>query len=119
CGKKPLCLEEFQLKNTVFPNKPRHSFSVACRAAATLWKNKCPSDSDIIIHIYDSPDPLMNGAIPILVIHRPLFFEIFNKNLTLFQSILGPQVTAQTLLNMLTSASASFSSTLKNNNLLI
>lgn len=123
--KKPICINGFLYEDNFFGETETHKDLVSLYLGAAVWKqvttllkdNKL--DNNLIIHIYDTPDSLASNYIHILFINKNNFVNTVQSNLSLFQYILGPEVTAKKLLNKLTDVSGDFHSILKNDKVLI
>ena len=118
---KPICVQGYY-KEDYFQNEhEQHANSVCLREGAAKWKNLKLNDknSNIIIHVYNNEDELVKNSIHILFINKKLFHETVQNNLPLFQYVLGPDITSQTLLIKLTDPNETFHSTLKNDKVLI
>lgn len=117
--KKPVCIHGYSCKDSFAVGFPLHRQAVALREGARIWKKISNEPSDILIHIYDTEDPLVPGYRHIAVIHVPLFHQTVNRNLPLFQYVLGPSVTSDKLLEALISPGQAFHSVLKGDKVLI
>ncbi len=118
-NKKPVCVEGYFSKDPLPVNSTTHRQSTALRAGAGIWKDLVDSPSDVIIHICNREDPRIPGYIHVLVINIPLFHQVVNESLPLFQYVLGPAVTSQALLDALLSNRQTFYSLLKGDKVLI
>ncbi|MDP1834893.1 MAG: FKBP-type peptidyl-prolyl cis-trans isomerase [Chlamydiales bacterium] len=118
-GQKPVCVEAYFSKDPLPVNSSAHKQSTALRAGAKIWKDLADSPSDTIIHVCDKEDPQLPRYIHLLVINKPLFYKVVDENLPLFQYVLGPAVTSQTLLDELLSNHQTIYSLLKGNKVLI
>lgn len=120
-GKKPVCINGYNLKDRFRLETDLHKMSVYLREGARVWKklHLGKSESNIIIHIYDNEDSLAENWVHILVINRELFVKTVNANLSLFQYVLGPTITPLALLEKLTDSKQTFHGVLKNDKVLI
>ena len=118
-NQKPVCVTAYEVKDSFFVNNERHKESVALKEGSAIWKKLNKNKSDIIIHVSQSKDPQIPQFTHILVINKPLFHQIVQKNLSLFQYILGPSVTPQKLLEELVCEDQPFHALLKYDKTLI
>ena len=100
-GKKPLCFIGIKRVGRDFVGMIGHYHSVAISNGIQAWENlQLPKESkNYILHI--SSDPSEKNPV-FIMINRSAFLQAVNENLSLFQYILGPEVTAAKLLNKLT-----------------
>ncbi len=120
-GKKPVCINGFNLKDRFRLETEAHKISVYLREGARIWKkfNLGKDGSNIIVHVYDNGDSLVKNWVHVLVINRELCINTVNSNLPLFQYVLGPDMTAPGLLEQLIDPKQTFHGVLKNDKVLI
>lgn len=123
-GVKPVCLEAIEM-----PTRPVRNwcFGSQCRltqnefgAGLDAWNRlqALVQENPVTIVRYDHPDPPYHAPHSVWI-HRTAFFNAVNQNLSLFQSILGPEVNADLLYNTLCDPKKAFSPTLAHNKILI
>ncbi len=124
-GVKPICLESFEEKpvlpqtNFVFPREDSLSRnSEAIYRGMEVWRSLPVSTANSPIVNCDHFD-VNSKTREILWINREAFLDVVTQNLNLFKAILGPSVTGESLLNMLTSGQETLSSALNHNKILI
>lgn len=116
-GKKPVCITGFQALDLFGGASQSHKESVCLKEGSALWRKiSTGRRSNIIIHIYNRPE--MNWF-HVLMIDKKLFRDTVQKNLPLFQYVLGPQVTPAALLAKLTDPNETFHHVLKEDKVLI
>ncbi len=118
-GKKPVCINAFFYKDPFLVRSPLHKQSVALREGSRIWNKINEGKSDVFVHICKKEDPDIPGCLHILVINRSLFYSVVEKNLALFQYVLGPFVTPQSLFNKLLEDDQTYYSLLKKDKVLI
>lgn len=118
---KPICINGFYLHDCFTGENEGHRSSVDLREGASKWKNLNLDKlkQNIIIHCYNNEDILARRHVHILFINKKLFLSVVEKNLPLFQYVLGPDVTPIGLLNQLTDPNNSFHEVLKEDKVLI
>ncbi len=117
-NKKPVSIVGFYRKDPFLVGSELHKQSVALKEGALLWNKLEIDNQDIVIRVSGKEDPLITNWIHVLTINRSLFREVVNKSLSLFQYVLGPRVTADTLLEALCSGQT-YHSLLKGDKVLI
>lgn len=118
-GNKPVCIHGFFNKDPFSVNTIPHRHSVALREGSRIWQQLKKSDPEVMLTIAKKEDPLIPNWIHVMVIHRTLFKTVINKNLPTFQYVLGPTVTAGSLLSAITSEKITYHSLLKGDKVLI
>jgi FKBP-type peptidyl-prolyl cis-trans isomerase len=120
-GKKPVCINGYRVEDFFVQENERHITSVVLREGILKWKklNQKHRNQNIIIHVYDHEDCLIKNCIHILFINKKLFLDVVESNISLFQYVLGPDVTPISLLDKLIDPSSSFNSVLKDDKVLI
>ena len=118
-NKKPVCIHGYNFIDPFIVNTDIHKEMVALKEAASVWKKINKEKSDIIIHFCQNKDPKIPGVAHVLVINTVLFHKVVNKNLSLFQYILGPAVTSSSLLDALIHEDQPFHYLLKYDKVLI
>lgn len=118
-NQKPICITGFEFKDPFCVDTERHQEAVALRAGSSIWKKLNKEHSDIIIHISQNIDPQIPQFTHILVINKPLFYTVVNKNLSLFQYVLGPSITPEKLFEKLVCEDQPFHALLKYDKTLI
>lgn len=119
---KPVCINSFYLNDYFVNESERHRISVYLREGIKVLKKlnlKNDSQNNIIIHVYDQEDSVAKNHVHILFINKKLFLDTVRANLSLFQYVLGPEVTPMGLLNILTDAKETFHHVLKQDKVLI
>lgn len=115
---KPISIIGFFAEDHFFDETTRHKDSVILREGALVLKRLNLQSDKIAIHIYPKKDSLVDYY-HTLVINKPLFLKTVENNIALFQYILGPEVTPETLLNHLLAPNSTFHDVFKNNKVLI
>ncbi len=119
-GKKPICINGFRTVDSFSIANDTHKESVYLREGAAIWKKISDGNfSNFLIHVYDNCDSLVDNCIHILFINKQLFYQTVEKNLSLFQYVLGPDLTPESLLEKLTNSHETFHNVLKNDKVLI
>jgi len=119
-GKKPVCINGYHAKEHFFPGSPRYEHMVYFKEGMRLWKTlDLPKNNTFILHDYDINDSLAKAYIHLLFIHREHFLKTVQENISLFQYVLGPELTPELLLQKLTDPKIPFHTTLKNDKVLI
>jgi FKBP-type peptidyl-prolyl cis-trans isomerase len=120
-GKKPICINGYLIEDTFLGENERHKISVYLREGASIWKqtNNTKTDQNIIIHVYNREDSLATSYIHVLFINKNLFLNTVQSSLPLFQYVLGPEITPESLLQKLVDPNEKFHSVLKNDKVLI
>jgi len=119
--KKPVCITGFHVVDTFYGECELHKQNVCLREGAK-YLNKFKSllkNDNLMIHVYDQTEGPNDNWIRILFINRSLFLTTVKENLSLFQYVLGPEVTPEGLLDKLTCPKESFHSVLKKDEVLI
>ncbi len=118
-GEKPVCHQGYHFVDGFHAECFNHQCSVFLREGARLLNRlKLASEGDIILHCCESESKSSNW-IDILFINKPLLLKTIQENLPLFQYVLGPKVTPQSLCNALVQPKGDFSKTLKYDKVLI
>ena len=118
-GNKPACIHGFFKKDPFSVNTIPHQHSVALREGARIWQRLAISNPEVVLTIAKSEDPLIPNWIHVIAIHRSLFQNVLNKNLPLFQHVLGPTVSPEALFSALTAEKVTYHSLLKGDRVLI
>ena len=118
-GQKPVCWDEFYIDILLPPDTSNRRFLTALHEGLNIWEKHSPPHPNIIIVSHNHDRINKPNVHMFLVINRDLFFKTVNEHLTLFQSVLGPEITAIKLFETLASGKLSFPEALKNNNILI
>ena len=100
-NKKPVCIHGFFNRDPFLVDALAHKHSVALREGARMWKELAPPRRDVVIQISGQEDACIPNWIHVLAINRPLFREVVQSNLAAFQYVLGPAVSADSLLEAL------------------
>ena len=116
-NQKPMCYLRYSKKDFFSPTTSGHRFSVALKKGASIWKQTAPKNNDILICICDK-DPYADGGY-LLVVNRPLLLQTIQNNLMLFQYVLGPTVTPESLVQSLTDPAKTLYSALKDDRILV
>jgi hypothetical protein len=117
-NKKPVCIHGFYCRDPFRVNTSVHKQSVALREGARIWNKFNEKKSDIIVHICEKEDPIIPGYIHVLIINRPFLQAAVKNNLTLFQYVLGPSITPNSLVDTLLSKGQTYCTLLKENKVL-
>jgi len=88
-NKKPVCITGYESKDLFNVWTLRHKEAVSLKEGVAVWKKISKSKSDISFHVTQNLDPQLSEYTHILVIDEPLFHETINKNISLFQYVLG------------------------------
>lgn len=120
-GHKPVCIHGFNARDYFLGENESHATSTYLREGAKHWKQitKGLAPQEIILHIYEVEDSLAKNCIHILFINRSLFHKTVQENLSLFQYVLGPDITSEKLLNRLIDPKEKFHTVLRNDKVLI
>lgn len=119
-GKKPVCINGFFVQDDFGGPSEAHRNAVCLKEGASIWKQiRQKNEGNLIIHIYDQPDSLAKNHIHILFVNKELFCKTVQENLSLFQYVLGPNLTPETLLESLIDPTQTFHSVLKEDKVLI
>ncbi|NGX62185.1 MAG: hypothetical protein K940chlam9_01679 [Chlamydiae bacterium] len=110
--KKPLCLIPYSLNPSHFEPKEDHRCSTAICVAKEVLQNPRLQFDNIMFHFDDKDEYL-------LIINKKEFLKCVEKNLVLFQYLLGPNITPQSLLNSICSNETSFCETVRYDRALI
>lgn len=118
-NKKPVCIHGYDFKDPFRVKSENYKEASALKAGAKIWKKIKNENSNICIHISQNEDPQIPGIAHVLVINKPLFHQVVNQNLLLFQYVLGPKTTSQGILNALIIEDQPFHALLKYDKVLI
>ncbi|MEI8365385.1 MAG: FKBP-type peptidyl-prolyl cis-trans isomerase [Parachlamydiaceae bacterium] len=116
---KPVCIHGYNVEDNFTEEYPRHLMSVILREGALVLKNRKFCGQNILIHSYNHRDALVPHCVHILFINKKLFLDVVQHNLSLFQYVLGPEVTPKKLLDKLTDSEDSFHNVLNADKALI
>jgi FKBP-type peptidyl-prolyl cis-trans isomerase len=122
-GKKPICFMGYASIGNHSVGMMKHYSSAALQNGIKTWRKlglKFES-AGFMLHESKCSNNIIEECNKILLINKKHFIDTVNENLTLFQYILGPKVTAKALLNKLTGPNSNegMNSVLKNNKVLI
>lgn len=119
-GNKPICFQSISSGDTDSFGTMGHHMSTLLNNGLAMWeKVGLPKNSPkFILHIYQTKN-LSIGWQRILVINRSAYYRAVNENLVLFKYVLGPELTAESLLEQLISPSTDFYAVLKNDKVLV
>lgn len=117
--RKPVSINGFFQSDIDNVDTETHRASVALKEGARVWENLAFPSKNILIHVYKKNDTLVKGCKHILTINRMLFLDVVKSNIHLFQYILGPKVTPESLLDALIKPQNAFHEVLNNNKVLI
>lgn len=118
-GVKPLCVLGISSGDELGAGFDCHQMSVVLREGMDVWNNKIDplqKKTNYMIHSYNNPDAKFAEHQHVLFINKKLFLETVEKNLSLFQYVLGPSVTPEKVLEQITSKDSSFSEALGDHN---
>lgn len=120
-GKKPMCIHGFKTQDFFSGENENHHASVCLKEGAEVLKKLLPlqAKNNIVINVYNQPDTLVKNMIHVLIVNKNLFLKVVEDNLSLFQYVLGPDVTPEKLLEKLLDPNESFNFVLKNDKALI
>ena len=119
-GKKPVCINGFDAQDNFGGPSETHRNSVCLREGMNVWKRFPKNNKDnLIIHAYDQADCIVSNCIHVLLINKELFLKTVNENLSLFQYVLGPNLTPDHLLKELLDPKQTFYNVLKEDKVLI
>lgn len=72
---------------------------MSLKEGARIWKKLSPyNKGNLILHIYEQPDSHVSNSYHVLFINKELLLQAILENLSLFQYILGSNVTPESLL---------------------
>lgn len=111
-GIKPICIDSFSEETCCSGLLDWHQTSVSLWGAKKILESSLFHSKNIIIHI-DEKEKLF------YVINRRLFLDTIHSSLPLFQYVLGPTVTPESLLEAILSPDQSFFSVLHDDRVLI
>ena len=104
--KKPVCILEYSLRPQFFEEITFHDkLPVAITCAREVLERSAVKSENILFH-FDETGGLL------LIVNRRLFLETVKENLPLFQYVLGPSITPESLLTKLLSPKNGFLETL-------
>lgn len=116
---KPVCINCYTVEDDFIQKDSKHLTSVLLREGALVLKNKKFKEQNILIHTYNNNDSFVKNYVHILFINKKLFLDAVQKNLSLFQYVLGPEITPEKLLTKLTDPEETFHGVLKCDKVLI
>lgn len=110
-GEKPLSVQEFFKDELPLAINVRLiKKNSLLREGIRIWENSGLAQLDSQYVIRASKLPSADGWIDVFFINKQSFLNTINKNLPLFQYVLGPKVTSQSLLNQFLDPAQSLSS---------
>lgn len=118
-GVKPVCIMGFSNEDRFYVENEHNRIEVDLYEGIKLLDDLKLKNKELIIHVYHNPDPLVPEYRHLLIINRSLFLDTVKKNLPLFQTLLGPNVTPSALLEELLKPGASWHAPLKGSKVLI
>ncbi len=118
CGKKPMCIEGYPLTNESGALSGVDEKTFILLKGAEFWQSLqvYPDNKEYFIVSFDAKE---FGYHHLVCINRRAFLKVVNENLSLFRYVLGPTLTADSLLNELINAKDEFYKVLKNDNVLL
>jgi hypothetical protein len=120
-GNKPICIEAFPIREegSIFLAKWMHVLSLKLKKGAILWKklNLNKYSHSYILFAYEKP--VFGKWVDVVLINKKEALKVIEANLPLFQYVLGPKVTPDTLLAKLTDSNETFQSVLRDDQVLI
>lgn len=120
CGKKPVCINGYDAHEDFSGSSECHRNSVRLREGMKVWKRFPKKNEDkLVIHVYDQPDSTVSNYIHVLFINKELFIKTVHDNLTLFQYVLGSNLTPESLLKEILDPKQTFYNVLKEDKVLI
>jgi len=118
-NEKPVCTCGYSLKDSLLITESHHKTDVALKEGVSLFKKIDTTSSDIFLLFSKENEPSLSRYGYILAINKPLFLSVVNENLSLFQYVLGPDVTSEKLLHAILQEHQPFQSLLKHDKVLI
>ena len=119
-GEKPLCVQEF-MRDEIPLGLNEFLIKRSClfREGIKLWNKSGLSliNSNFAIHASQIPDS--DGWLDLFFINKKSFQKTIDQNLTLFQYVLGPEVSSVSLLKQFLNPNQNLSSILCNDRVLI
>lgn len=117
-GSKPICTEGIlpQETNLLILGDDLHKRNVIFKQGLKVWEKSPRKNRKYLIHFYEKPS---YGWQQIALINREAFLTTVERNLPLFQYILGPKVSPEGLFEKLINPEESFSSVFLDNKVLI
>lgn len=117
-GDKPVGWVNLQAMTSVYPLTIDYQVSLSVLNGLKMWKKLgLPlSSKNYILHIHEDSKEVFSY---LLCINRKAFDEVFHKNELLFKYILGPEITADALLNKITDPREDFCQVIKDDVVLI
>lgn len=94
--KKPVCIVDYFQNRFFIEHTESHPLDVAIYCAREVLKHPLFHSHHVIFHLDEKNEK-------IIIINRSLFLKTVNENLSLFQYVLGPMVTPESLLKKLLS----------------
>ncbi|WP_227738812.1 hypothetical protein [Waddlia chondrophila] len=113
-GVKPLCILGIAEQGDVYAGFPGHKTSLILKKGLRVWNAKLSQyniSSPIRIKAYDHPDSKASTYKHLLFIHKKLFLNTVDQNLSLFRYVLGPHLTSHSFYDTLINSSKDFSET--------
>lgn len=99
-GEKPLCVQEFIKDEIPFAmNEDLIKRSCLLREGIRIWEKSGLALLNSNYSIQASQSPTLEGWIDLFFINKQAFLNVVDRNLPLFQYVLGPKVTSHSLLN--------------------
>lgn len=123
-SKKPVCFYTFSTDSQEMPGSANHAMGTYLCEGAKVWEKLLASQSSInngnyILHIGNYWKKSPKKWRQILFINRHAFLDVVNKNISIFQYVLGPSVSAEKLLKRLLDPEENLASVVKHDNVLI
>ena len=117
-GSKPICIEGVQPHETnlFMLGDELHKRDILLKEGYKIWQKLPGKSQNYFIHFYEKPS---YGWQHILLINREEFIKVVKENLSLFQYILGPELSPEGLFTKLLDREESFSSVFNDNKVLI
>ncbi|NGX61613.1 MAG: hypothetical protein K940chlam9_01100 [Chlamydiae bacterium] len=109
--KKPICIQAFSPNNILLENE-FHKFSASVWGASKILTRPIFHSKNICFRINHKDEYILS-------VNRFLFLKVVRENLALFQYVLGPSVTPESLLELLLAENSSFNAVFNDDQVLI
>lgn len=117
-GLKPVCWIGYWMKDTLRPGIIRHKNEVIYKEGMKVWE-ECDFPQSEALHVFTSQSGYDENMKSLFFINRKLLEKTIDDNLTLFQYVLGHNVTAKKLIREIENPNTKFADVLKKDNVLI
>ena len=120
-GNKPIFIGAIFNKVHMYPlaGSRLHRFLVCQQEGIRVWKKLAllQKNSKFLIQFFETPNS--TNFHTIAIINKPVFLKVVQDNILLFQYVLGPKTTPQTLLKKIENGKESFSNIFQDNKVLM